>query len=283
MVNIKWEKNLFTANGTISYPTDKNPKVVIKLSKERLLTRSMKDIKEVLLHLMIHAHLYVKYGDKSNVHTQAFLTKMEEINNHPDTRKDDLSVSVNPLVGLDDPDIKRCYVWQCNRCGELHWKQSNNPPGSNGEKWFKTHQTLCSGTWDLINTPAGRPLIGVAVSSSAGRASGAAAAAGGGDGGGGGVSGRGRGRRASGRGRGGRASGPVGGAFPAFGGAGIPLGGGGGVAIKREQDDQHPEAVANTPPAKRAKSEPGCCPRCNKPVPAHEMKRHLQLCIRGLA
>ena len=115
--------------------TGKGTFAIVRLSTPLLKFRSLDELKETLLHEMIHAFLFVtktrhERKDGADGHGPDFLEKMKEINKHTG-----LKLSVYHTFG-DECDLARPHVWLCDGlCAKYKpyfgvvTRSNNRPPG----------------------------------------------------------------------------------------------------------------------------------------------------------
>lgn len=149
-ITLEWSKKMTSCAGVFSVHNG-IPK--IRLSEPLLKYRSINEIKETLLHEMIHAYCYIKKLDMSDDmsgHGKHFKQKMNEINNLTG-----LHISVYHSFH-DEVNFYKKYVWRCNgKCREWgpHYgyvrRQMNRPP-QKADSWWSDHQKKCGGTFIRI-------------------------------------------------------------------------------------------------------------------------------------
>ncbi|XP_024518540.1 sprT-like domain-containing protein Spartan [Selaginella moellendorffii] len=145
----------------------------IRLSEPLLKYRSVSDLKNTLLHEMIHAFLFLDNGNKDHDdHGQYFLAKMKEIN------VSSLQDFERPVEGYnitvyhnfkDEVNNYRVHHWTCQSCGNLVKRAMNRAPspadctfkaGSTGtcshpRCLWHTHETTCGGSYLKTAEPPG--------------------------------------------------------------------------------------------------------------------------------
>jgi predicted SprT family Zn-dependent metalloprotease len=152
-VTLEWSKRMTLCAGIFSV---RNNLPVIRLSEPLLKFRTVREIKETLLHEMIHAWAYIEGFDQSDDrtgHGKHFKTKMYEIN-----KQTGLNITVFHSFH-DEVDYHRKHVWRCNgKCRELPpyfgWvkRAMNRAPGKS-DKWWKSHLESCGGQFTKVETP----------------------------------------------------------------------------------------------------------------------------------
>jgi hypothetical protein len=149
-VKLEWSKKMTLCAGVFSV---NNSLPVIRLSEPLLKFRTVKEIKETLLHEMIHAYLFIEQVDQSDDktgHGFAFKLKMNEINN-----KTGLNITIYHSFH-DEVEFYRKHIWRCNGvCREkppyFGWvkKAINRPPGKS-DRWWNDHVKTCNGNFEKI-------------------------------------------------------------------------------------------------------------------------------------
>lgn len=150
-VTLKWSKRMTSCAGT--FQVSKNiPE--IHLSEPLLKYRSIKEIRETLLHEMIHAYIFVKnldISDDLSGHGKHFKDKMNQIN-----KETGLNITIYHSFH-NEVNLYSKYIWRCN--GPCRHKppyfgfvrrQMNRPP-QKADKWFDSHQKSCGGTFIRIS------------------------------------------------------------------------------------------------------------------------------------
>ncbi|KRX08751.1 hypothetical protein PPERSA_08062 [Pseudocohnilembus persalinus] len=152
-VELKWSEKMTLCAGTCDY---KQGISRITLSKPILQYRTNNDIKETLLHEMIHAYLFMTN----------FKACQTEQGHGPEFQK--IMHALNAFTGLnitvyhnfhDEVDQCRKHIWKCD--GVCKYKPPyygickramNRPPGPN-DPWFMQHQQTCGGKFQKIAVP----------------------------------------------------------------------------------------------------------------------------------
>ncbi|KAG9458182.1 hypothetical protein H6P81_002690 [Aristolochia fimbriata] len=132
----------------------------IRLSEPLLKFRSTADLKNILLHEMIHAYLWITNNNEDhNDHGQSFQRLMEEINSSTvvDHQRPAGGYNITVYHSL-------VHQWMCQSCGDLIMSAMNRAPsaidcferigdslscGSPDCPWHK-HKMTCSGTFKKI-------------------------------------------------------------------------------------------------------------------------------------
>jgi len=144
-VKLEWSKRMTLCAGIFSL---RNSEAVIRLSEPLLKFRSIKEIKETLLHEMIHAWAYIEGFDQSDDrtgHGNHFKLKMYEIN-----KDTGLTITVYHSFH-DEVEYHRKHVWSCNgKCRNeppyFGWvKRAMNRAPSKSDRWWNDHQASCGG------------------------------------------------------------------------------------------------------------------------------------------
>ena len=149
-VTLKWSKKMTSCAGVFSIykgiPS-------IHLSEPLLKFRSITEIKETLLHEMIHAYCHFKSYDMSDDlsgHGKHFKRKMKEIN---EITGFNITVYHN---FLDEVEYYTKYVWRCNgKCRNQppffgYVKRQVNRPPQKADKWWSQHEKNCGGMFERI-------------------------------------------------------------------------------------------------------------------------------------
>ncbi|XP_068659477.1 uncharacterized protein [Aristolochia californica] len=145
----------------------------IRLSEPLLKFRPSTDLKNTLLHEMIHAYLWITNNNKDhNDHGQTFQRLMEEINSS--TVVDHLRPGGGYNITIyhsfhDEVDNYRVHHWMCQSCGDLIKRAMNRAPsasdcterighclscGNPSCHWHR-HKMTCSGSFKKIAEPPG--------------------------------------------------------------------------------------------------------------------------------
>jgi len=127
----------------------------IRLSKPLLQLRPVEDTVNTLLHEMIHAYIFCKFGGTlhRDGHGPDFLAAMNRINRAANT-----NITVYHTFHAE---VKACrvHVWRCQGpCRErvpfYGWcRRSMNRPPQPADWWFVGHQRSCGGTYIKVDGP----------------------------------------------------------------------------------------------------------------------------------
>ena len=150
-ITLSWSSRMTSCAGVFSVykgiPT-------IRLSECLLKYRNLNEVRETLLHEMIHAYCYIKKYDMSDDlsgHGKYFKNKMIEINNETG-----LNITIYHNF-INEVNYYTKYIWRCN--GICRFKkpyfgfvkrQINRPP-QKADKWFEKHKKECGGTFIRIS------------------------------------------------------------------------------------------------------------------------------------
>jgi len=151
---IKWSKRMTLCAGQCQLSSTNS--CTITLSQSLLQFRSNNEIKETLLHEMIHAYLFLtkpaacrENGGHGN-EFQFLMNFIKEITN--------LSITIYHSFH-DEVDMLRTHIWKCDgKCVEkapyfgIVKRAMNRVPGPN-DSWWKKHQEECGGTYTKIDGP----------------------------------------------------------------------------------------------------------------------------------
>ncbi|GAB4819387.1 hypothetical protein N2152v2_006433 [Parachlorella kessleri] len=146
----------------------------IKLSEPLLKLRPSRDLKEVLLHEMIHACMMLGgiRDDEPSGHGTIFRSIMRRINEStaPDTQRPAGGYNINTHHTMHaEVDFYRQHHWRCARCGNLVKRAMNRPPQEadcrgrmgRGEECadphcnYHMHIRHCGGTYEKVKEPDG--------------------------------------------------------------------------------------------------------------------------------
>ncbi|KAK9817617.1 hypothetical protein WJX74_004869 [Apatococcus lobatus] len=106
---------------------------IIKLSEPLMKFRPVKELKEVLLHEMIHAWMFllkIRDNDRGG-HGDKFKAKMKEINEAtcPDVQRPTEGYHITVCHSMfAEVDHYRTHHWQCERCQNTVKRATNRPP-----------------------------------------------------------------------------------------------------------------------------------------------------------
>lgn len=127
----------------------------IRLSRPLLRFRPFSDTINTLLHEMIHAFTFIKFGGtlQRDGHGPDFQAIMNRINQHAGT-----SITIYHTFHAE---VKACrtHVWRCqgpcqNRSPFFGWcRRSMNRPPQPADTWWADHQRSCGGYFVKISSP----------------------------------------------------------------------------------------------------------------------------------
>ncbi|KAF3781421.1 SprT-like domain-containing protein Spartan [Nymphaea thermarum] len=107
----------------------------IRLSEPLLKFRSSIDLKNTLLHEMIHAYLFIKYNNRDHgSHGNEFQNLMKKINCSTvvDYQRPPGGYGITIYHNFfDEVDSYRVHHWMCNNCGDLVKRAMNREPSPN--------------------------------------------------------------------------------------------------------------------------------------------------------
>lgn len=150
-ISVSWSEKMTSCAGVFSV-VHGIPK--IRLSEPLLKFRTLNELKETLLHEMIHAYCFVKNFDMSDDlsgHGFHFKKKMNEIN-----KVTGLNITIYHSFH-DEVDFYKKYVWRCNgKCRNLppyfgYVRRQMNRPPQPADRWWKAHQQTCGGKYERIS------------------------------------------------------------------------------------------------------------------------------------
>eukprot|EP00818_Percolomonas_sp_WS_P009587 CAMPEP_0117436982 /NCGR_PEP_ID=MMETSP0759-20121206/1288_1 /TAXON_ID=63605 /ORGANISM="Percolomonas cosmopolitus, Strain WS" /LENGTH=568 /DNA_ID=CAMNT_0005228599 /DNA_START=137 /DNA_END=1844 /DNA_ORIENTATION=+ len=123
----------------------------VTLSEALLQYRSEKDIKDTLLHEMIHAWLFLTKGRFHGNHGDHFQQKMREIN-----QKESANISIFHSFHAEVQNFQT-HWWECEKCRKIITRAMNRAP-SKHDFWWSQHMAACGGTFFKIREPAPKPV-----------------------------------------------------------------------------------------------------------------------------
>ncbi|XP_077241043.1 uncharacterized protein LOC143881681 isoform X2 [Tasmannia lanceolata] len=144
----------------------------IFLSEPLLKVRSSADLKNTLLHEMIHAYLWIKNKNQNHSdHGPDFQKLMKKINSSSaiDCQRPNGGYNVTIYHSFHDEVNNRVYHWMCQSCGDLIERAMNRKPSASDciEKvthdgfcgnpschWHR-HEMSCTGSYEKIVEPPG--------------------------------------------------------------------------------------------------------------------------------
>ncbi|XP_039145768.1 DNA-dependent metalloprotease dvc-1-like isoform X1 [Dioscorea cayenensis subsp. rotundata] len=146
----------------------------IHLSEPLLKFRSTADVKNTLLHEMIHAFLWIKHNNKdhSSQHGPGFQALMNKINSSSliDHQKPACGYNITIYHQFhNEVDSYRLHHWICEGCGDLIKRAINREPSAgdcmerfrengscgNTSCHWHNHKMVCSGSYKKIAEPPG--------------------------------------------------------------------------------------------------------------------------------
>lgn len=151
---LKWSDRMTLCAGTCQYSSLNS--CTIALSKPILQYRSHNDLKETLLHEMIHAYLFL---------TNPVSCKFSG-GHGPEFQE--LAAFLNGATGLnitiyhnfhEEVENSRVHVWKCNgKCSEKppffgFVKRAVNRAPNIHDSWWKSHEISCGGTFFKVQGP----------------------------------------------------------------------------------------------------------------------------------
>jgi predicted SprT family Zn-dependent metalloprotease len=149
-IRLEWSKRMTLCAGIFSV---KAGDAVIRLSEPLLKFRNVAEVKETLIHEMIHSWVYVlnlDMSDDASGHGKNFQLKMFEIN-----KQTGLNITVYHSFH-DEVDYYRKHIWRCDGCCQHEHpyygyvrRAMNRPPGKS-DPWWDRHQEKCGGTFVKI-------------------------------------------------------------------------------------------------------------------------------------
>lgn len=150
-VELKWSKRMTLCAGVCSY---KEGLVSIRLSEPLLKLRPVKDLKETLLHEMIHAYLMVTGKESGrDGHGDAFLALMWQIN-------EQTGLDISVYHGFhDEVDFYRVHIWRCSGPCQFrspyygYVRRAMNRAPSSKDHWWSQHCISCGGTFVKVSEP----------------------------------------------------------------------------------------------------------------------------------
>jgi predicted SprT family Zn-dependent metalloprotease len=153
-VSLEWSKRMTLCAGIFSV---RNFQAIIRLSEPILKFRNTDEIKETLLHEMIHAWIHVERLDMSDDrsgHGINFQKKMHEIN-----KNTGLNITIYHSFH-DEVEYYKKYVWKCNGPCQIEppyfglVKRSMNRAPSKSDYWWEDHKKKCGGQFLKIEQPS---------------------------------------------------------------------------------------------------------------------------------
>lgn len=152
-VRLEWSKRMTTCAG-IFYK--KSFEYIIRLSEPLLKYRTIKEIKETLIHEMIHAWVQIENLDQSDDrsgHGYNFKLKMYEIN-----KSTGFNITVYHSFH-NEVDYHKKHVWRCNgSCKDKmpyygYVKRAMNRAPGKYDRWWEDHKRSCGGEFIKVDEP----------------------------------------------------------------------------------------------------------------------------------
>ncbi|KAF8821157.1 SprT domain-containing protein [Cardiosporidium cionae] len=150
-VSVRWSSKMTLCAGLCLYV---HGACSIRLSEPLLKYRSIQELKETLLHEMIHAFLFVTQNKRDHsAHGPEFRKHMNRINSLTG-----MNITVFHNFG-DEVDYYRKHIWRCD--GPCRYRSPyfgfvkramNRPPGKY-DFWWNQHQLDCGGSYAKISEP----------------------------------------------------------------------------------------------------------------------------------
>ena len=140
-VMVEWSSSRMTSCGGICQALPGGG-IVIRLSKPLLCLRPSADLKNVLLHEMIHAYMFVHRirDDDAGGHGTMFKAFMKEINasRKPDAFRpipEGYTITVYHSMFAEVEYYKK-HHWQCPQCGDVVKRSMNRKPQQADCRWY---------------------------------------------------------------------------------------------------------------------------------------------------
>ena len=151
-VEVRWSQRMTLCAGVCVY--ESGGYCSVRLSEPLLKFRSPKEVRETLLHEMIHAFLFVRKGKTDRTaHGPEFLKHMHRIN-----AETGLNLSVYHAFH-EEVDYNRKHIWRCNgpcreRGPRFGWlkRAVNRSPGPH-DPWWQGHKQSCGGEYVKVAEP----------------------------------------------------------------------------------------------------------------------------------
>jgi len=142
-VMVEWSSSRMTSCGGICRALPGGG-IVIRLSKPLLCLRPSSDLKNVLLHEMIHAYMFVHRirDDDAGGHGTMFKSMMQEINmsQKPDAFRPvpgGYAITVYHSMFAEVEYYKK-HHWQCPQCGDVVKRAMNRKPQQADCRWYSS-------------------------------------------------------------------------------------------------------------------------------------------------
>ncbi|KAL4432031.1 hypothetical protein ABPG74_017767 [Tetrahymena malaccensis] len=151
---MKWSKRMTSCAGTCKHSSYNS--CTITLSESLLQYRNSNELKETLLHEMIHAYLFLtnpKACLAEGGHGEEFKSLMSFINSVTG-----LNITVYHSF-IDEVELFKVHVWKCNGPCQNQppyfgtCKRQMNRPPQKSDTWFESHQKNCGGQFIKIDGP----------------------------------------------------------------------------------------------------------------------------------
>lgn len=145
----------------------------IRLSEPLLKYRSSSELKETLLHEMIHAYLWLTNNNQDHDdHGPCFQALMQQINTSKllDQQRPESGYNITVFHHFtSEVNNYRRHHWKCSCCGDIIKRAMNRPPSrsdciqksaisgmcENQHCHWHSHQRLCGAEYEKIAEPAG--------------------------------------------------------------------------------------------------------------------------------
>eukprot|EP00164_Ancoracysta_twista_P019669 GFYU01034723.1.p1 GENE.GFYU01034723.1~~GFYU01034723.1.p1 ORF type:complete len:282 (+),score=31.56 GFYU01034723.1:30-875(+) len=150
MVAVEWSGPRMTSCAGICSYEGRGGLCRIRLSKPILQFRNTSDVKDTLLHEMIHAFQFVTKGNRDHDdHGEKFQAIMRSINASrvPDMYRPQRGYKISIYHSfMDEVNLYLVHWWTCNKCGHVVKRSVNRTPCEN-ECWIKRakKQQKCTG------------------------------------------------------------------------------------------------------------------------------------------
>lgn len=142
-VMVEWSSSRMTSCGGICQALPGGG-IVIRLSKPLLSLRPSSDLKNVLLHEMIHAYMFVHHirDDDAGGHGTMFKSMMKEINmsRKPDAFRpvpEGYAITVYHSMFAEVEYYKK-HHWICCQCGDVVKRAMNRKPQQADCRWYSS-------------------------------------------------------------------------------------------------------------------------------------------------
>lgn len=173
-VFVEYSKRMTMCAGTCTFH-GRSGGCRIALSEPLLLLRSAEDTVATLLHEMIHAWLFLKFGverDSADGHGPRFLAEAERVG-----RLAGVDITVYHDFRAEVESHLR-HWWTCGKCQRIVKRAMNRAPGVT-DNWWGAHVRACGGIFEKTHEPLPKEKVSrhgvVSVGGGEGRNGGAAA------------------------------------------------------------------------------------------------------------